>query len=113
MQDKIHFPLADAAREPTTEGRLSAAIWSRGQVDLRYYRPVGVDQQTPHDRDELYFVATGSGTFVCGDARTDFVSGDLLFAPAGAEHRFEDFSDDFAVWVMFYGPTGGEQPAPE
>jgi hypothetical protein len=25
-------------------------------------------------------------------------------------HRFEDFSDDFCTWVMFYGPEGGEQP---
>jgi hypothetical protein len=27
---------------------------------------------------------------------------------AGIEHRFEDFSEDLAVWVVFYGPTGGE-----
>jgi len=24
------------------------------------------------------------------------------------EHRFENFSDDLAVWVFFYGPEGGE-----
>jgi hypothetical protein len=24
------------------------------------------------------------------------------------EHRFEEFSDDLAVWVIFYGPEGGE-----
>jgi hypothetical protein len=24
------------------------------------------------------------------------------------EHRFEDFSNNLAVWVMFYGPEGGE-----
>jgi hypothetical protein len=23
-------------------------------------------------------------------------------------HRFEPFSPDFAVWVFFYGPEGGE-----
>jgi hypothetical protein len=26
----------------------------------------------------------------------------------GCVHRFEEFSDDLAVWVMFYGPDGGE-----
>jgi hypothetical protein len=31
-----------------------------------------------------------------------------LFVPAGAEHRFEDFTDDLTVWVVFYGPEGGE-----
>jgi hypothetical protein len=23
-------------------------------------------------------------------------------------HRFENFSDDLALWVFFYGPEGGE-----
>jgi len=32
----------------------------------------------------------------------------MLFVPAGVEHRFENFSDDFATWVIFYGPEGGE-----
>jgi hypothetical protein len=25
------------------------------------------------------------------------------------EHHFENFSDDFATWVIFYGPDGGEK----
>ena len=32
----------------------------------------------------------------------------LLFVKAGHEHRFENFTDDFATWVIFYGPDGGE-----
>jgi hypothetical protein len=28
-------------------------------------------------------------------------------------HRFEEFSDDLVVWVVFYGPEGGELPAPD
>jgi hypothetical protein len=24
-------------------------------------------------------------------------------------HRFEEFSDDLIVWVIFYGPEGGEK----
>jgi len=30
---------------------------------------------------------------------------------AGVEHRFEDFSADFAVWRVFYGVEGGELAA--
>jgi hypothetical protein len=30
---------------------------------------------------------------------------------AGTEHWFEDFTEDLAVWVIFYGPHGGEVPA--
>ena len=36
----------------------------------------------------------------------------LLFVPAGMEHRFEDLSEDFGTWVVFYGPAGGERDSP-
>ena len=50
----------------------------------------------------------GEGYFFDRGARTRFAPGDLLFVPAGAEHRFENFTDDLVVWVIFYGPEGGE-----
>ena len=40
-----------------------------------------------------------------------FGCGDVLFVPAGVVHRFEDFSDELVVWVVFYGPEGGEATA--
>jgi hypothetical protein len=45
-----------------------------------------------------------------GDSRHAFSAGDVLFVPAGVPHRFEDFTDDFGTWVIFYGPEGGERP---
>ncbi len=61
-------------------------------------------------KDEVYVVVSGSGQFVCGDTKVAFGPGDALFVPAHAVHRFEAFTDDFATWVVFYGPTGGESP---
>jgi hypothetical protein len=46
---------------------------------------------------------------VCGDTRQTFGPTDILFAAAGVPHRFEDFSGDLTVWVLFYGPEGGEE----
>ena len=62
----------------------------------------------PHTRDEVYVVVQGTGQFLNGEVRHPFGPGDLLFVPAGVVHRFESFSDDLAVWVIFYGPEGGE-----
>ena len=42
---------------------------------------------------------------------TSVPAGEALFVPAGVEHRFEDFTPDFATWVFFYGPEGGEAAA--
>jgi mannose-6-phosphate isomerase-like protein (cupin superfamily) len=35
--------------------------------------------------------------------------GDALFVPATMKHHFENFSEDFATWVIFYGKEGGEK----
>jgi mannose-6-phosphate isomerase-like protein (cupin superfamily) len=101
--------IADAvSRVPTPDGKRFAAIFKHGTLLLEIYAPRGIDPQKPHTRDEIYFVAAGSGEYVCGETRTAFNPTDLLFAAAGVEHRFENFSDDLTLWVLFYGPEGGE-----
>ena len=42
--------------------------------------------------------------------RDPFEAGDFIFVAAGTEHWFEDFTEYLAVWVVFYGPPGGEVP---
>lgn len=83
-------------------------LFRHGNLEIEFYRPKGVDLQQPHTRDEVYVVISGSGHFVNGDTRRPFSTGEVLFVPAGVEHRFEDFTEDFATWVFFYGPEGGE-----
>lgn len=80
-----------------------------GTMRVGLYAPRGLDDQTPHSQDEIYIVAAGSGTFVKGAERVPFAAGDVLFVEAGIEHRFEGFSPDFASWVVFWGPEGGER----
>ena len=86
-------------------------LFAHGTLSVEVYRPVGRDAQTPHARDEVYVVIAGHGTFLDAGTRRAFGPGDLLFVPAGVEHRFEDFSDDFSTWVLFLGPQGGEHDA--
>lgn len=90
------------------DGKRFAPVFEHGSLLVEIYAPRGRDPQQRHTRDEVYVVASGSGEYVCGDARTKFHPADVLFAGAGVEHRFENFTDDFAVWVIFYGPEGGE-----
>ncbi|HEX4202623.1 MAG TPA: cupin domain-containing protein [Ktedonobacteraceae bacterium] len=107
---KTRVTLAEAMATSIPAGQNSAPVLAHGSLLVEWYAPRGSDQQTPHTRDELYVVVQGSGWFVNGEQRHRFGVGDVLFVPAGVVHRFEDFSDDFGVWVMFYGPEGGEQP---
>jgi mannose-6-phosphate isomerase-like protein (cupin superfamily) len=97
--------LAAALALPLPEGRRSAEVFVDGDLEIRLYAPKGHDPQTPHDRDELYIVAAGHGKFRVGDRVDSIRPGALLYVAAHEVHRFEDFSDDFAVWVVFYGPV--------
>ena len=97
-------------RLPARGGERFVVAHQHGTLRLGLYAPRGVDDQTPHRQDEVYVVVRGEGTFVNGPTRHRFGPGDVLFVPAGVEHRFEDFGEDLAVWVVFYGPEGGESP---
>lgn len=104
---KIGF--SDALRRlPGPQGEHNVVLFEHGSLVVKLSQPRGPDLQRPHSRDEIYVVAQGSGEFVCSATRQTVSPNDVLFAAAGAEHRFENFSDDFAVWVLFYGPEGGE-----
>jgi mannose-6-phosphate isomerase-like protein (cupin superfamily) len=104
-----HFNVDQALeRVSTSEDKVYGILLEHGTLELGYYTPDGADPQDPHDRDEVYVVKSGSGYFVVEDDRQPFGPGDALFVPAFIVHRFEDFTDDFAAWVVFYGPTGGE-----
>ena len=107
--DRRRVTVAEAmARLPGPEGRRFAPVLEHGSLLVEIYAPRGHDPQTPHTRDEVYVVVKGSGLFVYGSITTPFGPGDVLFVPAGVVHRFEDFTDNLAVWVFFYGPEGGE-----
>lgn len=99
---------AEAMRRLAAADDNVAELFRHGTLQVKLYAPRGLDDQTPHLRDEAYVVLGGKGEFVSEGSRQAFGPGDFIFAPAGVAHHFEDFSDDFAVWVFFYGPEGGE-----
>jgi mannose-6-phosphate isomerase-like protein (cupin superfamily) len=93
---------------PGPNGQRYIELFHYGTLSVELYAPRKTDPQTPHSRDEIYVIISGSGRFQRGAEQTTFGPGDVLFVPAGEEHRFIEFGDDFATWVFFYGPQGGE-----
>ena len=108
MAERHWFTAAELQRQlPGPAGERFAVALERGSLSIELYAPRGSDPQQPHARDEVYVVVSGRGEFVNGPERHAFAPGDVMFVPAGVEHRFEQFTDDLAVWVVFYGPEGG------
>ena len=97
--------LADAERRiPGPGGERSVLVLQWGTL------PLPPTQQTPHTQDEIYFVIRGRGVLNHEGKRDPFEADDLLFVAAGCEHHYEDFTENLALWRVFYGPRGGEVP---
>ena len=67
----------------------------------------GVDDQTPHTEDEIYVVTQGRARFVTPDDDVQVEPGDVLYVPAGEEHRFVDITEDLSMLVVFAPAYGG------
>lgn len=61
----------------------------------------GLDDQTPHAEDELYFVISGQAKITVGKKTKSVEPGSLIFVAAHIEHRFHDITEALKVLVFF------------
>jgi len=108
FRKKMHIQPSDTLTSLKNSPKEFIELFQHGSLTVEVYKPELIDQQTPHDRDEIYVVISGSGRFINGNNTVEFKAGDFLFVPAGIEHRFINFTSDFSTWVFFYGPLEGE-----
>jgi hypothetical protein len=110
MTQPFRFTPADgrAAMPADPAAMRFAYLLKYGSMKLGYYAQTDQDRQQPHAQDELYVIASGTADFLREGERVACAAHDVLFVEAGVAHRFEAMSPDFAAWVMFWGPDGGE-----
>ena len=83
-------------------------LMRHGTMRVMPHRPTMPNLQTPHSQDELYLIVRGTGRFTKNGETAAVGAGDALFVEAGAEHHFDEIDDDFWLWIVFWGPEGGE-----
>jgi mannose-6-phosphate isomerase-like protein (cupin superfamily) len=111
MKVSISQALKRLPEAPTSKyprGAPFITMMAGGTMSVEVFAPKGEDLQEPHTQDELYFIHSGKSELIINGQRFDCAAGDAFFVAAGVQHRFENFSDDFVTWVVFYGPQGGE-----
>jgi len=110
MKFELQEHLAKLPLPATTswpEGVWDIDAFEHGSMSLIVFAPKGTDYQTSHTQDEIYVVMQGSAVLELGGEPLGCQQGDVLFVPAGVEHRFVEIVD-LVTWAIFYGPDGGE-----
>ncbi len=107
LDDDLRIALPDAGERLAGVPETFVVLFKRGNLSVELFAPHEVDTQQPHEQDEIYIVAAGTGLFRRGAEREPFGPGDFLFVAAGVPHAFETFTDDVKTWVIFFGPKGG------
>lgn len=95
------LPLPATAKWP--DGEPYQCVVNEPGAQILIFAPRGTDYQTPHNRNEAYFVVSGSAVLEIGDEPHNISAGDLAWVPKDVEHRFREMSDDFVTWVAFFG----------
>jgi mannose-6-phosphate isomerase-like protein (cupin superfamily) len=101
--DEALAPLPLPATSKWPDGEPYQCVLNQPGAQILIFAPRGTDHQTPHNRDEAYFVMTGSATLEIEGEPYPVSAGDVAWVPKNMEHRFINISDDFVTWVAFFG----------
>jgi mannose-6-phosphate isomerase-like protein (cupin superfamily) len=95
--------VVEAARAADDQWRefLRAGMFSAGVYRLS---AGGIDRQTPHAEDEIYYVLAGRAQLEVEGKRQAVVPGSIAFVTRLAEHRFVDIVEDLELLVIFAPP---------
>ncbi len=104
LSPPLWISLSDAVQKLSEEkDKEFVGLAHFADLEIEYYQPDVIDKQNPHLKDEVYVITDGTSEFYANQRTASVAKGDLLFVKAGDEHRFVNFSEDFATWEIFYG----------
>ena len=64
----------------------------------------GQDGQSPHERDEVYYVIAGRAVLEVDGERQPVRPGAVVYVKAEVDHRFVEIEEDLEVLVFFSAP---------
>jgi mannose-6-phosphate isomerase-like protein (cupin superfamily) len=108
-RDWAAFEMTDLRNERAGSTRpylpfLESSTLSTGLYELAAGEP---DRQSPHDRDEVYYVIRGRARLQLAADELSVQPGTVIYVRAGVEHRFVDIAEDLSVLVFFAGAVDG------
>ena len=63
--------------------------------------PGGVDPQSPHTEDEVYYVVSGKAMIKVADENRAVQAGSIVYVAKNVGHRFHSIEEELTVLVVF------------
>ena len=63
----------------------------------------GVDPQSPHTEDEVYYVVSGKAQIKVADEDRAVQAGSIVYVAKNVEHRFHSIEEELTV-IVFFAP---------
>ena len=107
------FRLANLIEQREASGRSYLGFMDRASFSVGLYElPIGAtDRQSPHQRDEVYYVVSGRAVIEVGDDEFAVEPGSIVYVAAEVNHRFVEIVEDLRTLVMFVnGPPAETGP---
>jgi quercetin dioxygenase-like cupin family protein len=107
------FELSQLMDERSRSGRLYLEFLRRPALSVGMYQlPAhGIDPQSPHTEDEVYYVVSGKAMVRVGDEDRSVGPGSIVFVAAGVEHCFHSIGEDLTILVFFAPAEYSQQHA--
>jgi len=64
----------------------------------------GVDPQSPHTEDEVYYVVSGKAQIQVADESRAVQAGLMVYVAKNVEHRFHSIEEELTV-IVFFAPA--------
>lgn len=64
----------------------------------------GVDPQSPHTEDEVYYVVSGKAKITVADEERAVQAGSIVYVEKNVEHRFHSIEEELKV-IVFFAPA--------
>ena len=97
------FELTTLVAEQTQASKSYLEFLRVPSLSIGVYRlPAGgVDPQSPHTEDEVYYVVSGRAQIRVGDEDRAVGAGSIVFVAARVPHRFHLIEEELTVLVFF------------
>ena len=64
----------------------------------------GLDPQSPHTEDEVYYIVSGRAKIQVADEDRDVSAGSIVYVAKNVEHRFHSIEEELKV-IVFFAPA--------